>query len=553
MKMRHFIISILIFSGIQIPLAQSRKNDLHFENDGAHQIYISFNSENIPNSKTIDWITSILQTENYYIEPAINFSDNHWRYLRDQSKKNVRNSKSIDQLTTIFRLNFQANNTDLMEIAKKIEINNTVNYVSLVAKTPITPPVIDIPPISNNLQNLQIYLNPNPGLNVQALWSQNITGNGIRIRNVEYGFNKNHEEFHQTNVFLAPGTTINIDATTDFTEHGTGTFGIIYGHSGNYGVTGISHGAAECILYPEWQQTGYNRILAVNLAIQASVAGDVIVYEMQTGGVGASTNYVPAEFNQVIWDLTKAATDAGIIVVAAAGNGNQNLDHPDYSIYMNRGNSGAIIVGAGTADILHNRIWYSTFGNRVDVQGWGANVQTSGFNSINQTHQFGGDFNQSYRTFSGTSSATAMIAPAVALLLQLHKNLNNNQLLTGPQMRNLLQQTGIPQGTGSAGNIGPFPNLLAAANHLQTLSENTINNQSSFSISPNPAKDWIELFWDKQIPSNTSYKISNALGQVVQKGAYSNQPISIQNLSKGWYYLQINTEEAVFNKKFIKH
>jgi subtilisin family serine protease len=551
--MRQFLLFILPFFGLQILLAQSRKNDLHFENDGAHEIYISFTTESIPKNNNLDWLTTLLQTNNYYLEPAIHFSENHWEYLNHQSEKNVGSSKSIQQLKSIFRLNYQAPNEVLMEIAKKIEEKNTVQYVSLVAKTPITPPAFDIPPITSNLQNLQTYLNANPGLNVHAMWNQNITGNGIRIRNVEYGFNKNHEEFHQTNIFLAPGTTINMDATTDYTEHGTGTFGIIYGHAGNYGVTGIAHGATECILYPEWQQTGYNRILAVNLSIQASVAGDIIVYEMQTGGVGASTNYVPAEFNQVIWDLTKAATDAGIIIVAAAGNGNQNLDHSDYANYMIRGNSGAIIVGAGTANLLHNRIWYSTFGSRVDVQGWGESVQTTGFHNTTLTHQFGGDFNQSYRTFSGTSSATAMVAPAVALLLHLYKNLNNNQLLTGPQLRNLMQQTGIAQGTGTTGNIGPFPNLLAAANHLQTLSESTNNNQSNFSIYPNPANDRIELFWNKQSPNSASYQILNALGQIVQTGVYSNQPISIQNISKGWYYLQVKTDEIVLNKKFIKN
>lgn len=255
----------------------------------------------------------------------------------------------------------------------------------------------------------------------------------------------------------------------------------------------------------------------------------------------------------MIWDLTKAATDAGIIVVAAAGNGNQNLDHPDYANYMNRGNSGAIIVGGGTSDLVHQRIWYSTFGSRVDVQGWASNVQTTGFATTGLTHQFGNDFNQSYRTFSGTSSATAMIGPAVALLLQLYKNLNNNQLLNGVQLRNLIHQTGIPQGQIGSGNIGPFPNLLAAANHLQTLSESTINNQPIFSIYPNPANDWIELYWDKQTPHNASYQILNALGQIVQTGVYSNQPITIQNLSKGWYFLQVSTEEAVINKKFIKN
>jgi hypothetical protein len=133
------------------------------------------------------------------------------------------------------------------------------------------------------------------------------------------------------------------------------------------------------------------------------------------------------------------------------------------------------------------------------------------------------------------------------------KNLNNNQLLNSTQLRNLLQITGIAQGNGVSGNIGPFPNLLAAANHLQTLSESTINNQPIFSIYPNPANDWIELYWDKQSPHSASYQILNALGQIVQTSVCSNHPIWIQNLSKGWYFLQVSTEEAVINKKFIKN
>ena len=56
-----------------------------------------------------------------------------------------------------------------------------------------------------------------------------------------------------------------------------------------------------------------------------------MLLEMQT--IGANGNYAPAEYSPAVWQVVKAATDAGIIVVAAAGNGNENLDAPGYASY----------------------------------------------------------------------------------------------------------------------------------------------------------------------------------------------------------------------------
>ena len=68
-----------------------------------------------------------------------------------------------------------------------------------------------------------------------------------------------------------------------------------------------------------------------------------------------------------------------MIVVAAAGNGNQDLDGSLYNFYSNRGDSGAIIVGSGSASSSHRKISSSTFGSRVDVQAWGETVFTTGY------------------------------------------------------------------------------------------------------------------------------------------------------------------------------
>ncbi len=146
---------------------------------------------------------------------------------------------------------------------------------------------------------------------------------------------------------------ISSSATTSYTEHGTAVIGIMFADKGSYGISGMANGASELI----FSQNGSNRVMsrvnAVTKAIENSVTGDVIVFEMQAYGNTSDPNdFVPAEYDLPIWNLTKAASDAGIIIVAAGGNGNQDLDDIPYDDYRNRGDSGAIIVGAGRANTI---------------------------------------------------------------------------------------------------------------------------------------------------------------------------------------------------------
>ena len=128
-------------------------------------------------------------------------------------------------------------------------------------------------------------------------------------------------------------------------------------------------------------------------------SGDVVLLEMQANG---PTGLGPAELEAPVWNVVRTATDAGIIVVAAAGNGNQNLDNSSYAAFRSRGDSGAIMVGAGNASVSHNKLSFSTFGSRVNVQGWGSSVFTTGYGDF---ATIGGDENQSYTsTFGGTLS-----------------------------------------------------------------------------------------------------------------------------------------------------
>ena len=435
-----------------------------------------------------------------------------------------------------------------------------------LANATVVPPPGDILPVTPSFVSQQTYLQPNPGLNVEAVWNLGFNGQNVRIHNVEYGFNKNHEEFNDTNCNIATGMTINSSASTSFTEHGTATMGVLFGHNGSYGITGIAHGAQQVWLYPEWQQSGYSRTNAITQALNNSSVGDVIVFEMQAYGFNGTVSnprFVPAEYSLLVWNLTKALTDSGRIVVAAAGNGYQDLDSSDYQTYMGYGDSGAIIVGGGTANTTHaiyppyvvSGVTYtSTYGSRVDVQGWFENVRTTGAIPGSGFTLVGSDFNQSYMTFTGTSSATAQLGGVVTVLQSYYKS-QTNTTLTSQQRRTILKNTGIPQGGDISKNIGPFPDMLAALNFMQQ----TLNSESFFESSlyvyPNPSNGIFTLVsGSNKIEEIEVFDVTGKVIMSKEEFDLSTNQISIDiaSASQGIYFLKITANNQSTVKRIIK-
>ena len=389
-------------------------------------------------------------------EKGIAISDEKLSFMESEAIRISGNGTSVRKLRNILRVTIDnPTNERLLDLAVKLQELPEVLYCNLLPLEPVQPPV-DIAPVTPNYEPNQTYIGANPGVNMTYAWGLGLNGAGIRVRDVEYGFNPNHEDLMDRNV--AYGLDVNAAVNPDFLHHGTAVFGIVYADKGTYGVSGMAHGASEMLMFSEYAVSGYNRVNAVSVAINNSAAGDVILFEMQTGGQGS--NYVPAEYTQAIWDLTRAASDAGIIIVAAAGNGNENLDAPFYDAYNARGNSGAIMVGAGSANVAHDKLSFSTYGARVDVQGWGQSVRSDGYGNFSQ---IGGDINQAYTSFSGTSSATPVVASCVVVLQSYYFSIHGTYM-TSAAMRDLLIQTGIPQGAG--GHIGPLPNMQAAIQEL---------------------------------------------------------------------------------------
>jgi len=347
----------------------------------------------------------------------------------------------------------------LEQAASDLLALDVVEWVDFVVRMP-EPPCTDLPPATPDLFAQQTYHSANPGLNVAHMWGLGARGQGIEIADCEYAYILGTEDL--CGITNEPGQTFRPDVIAlGWDDHGTAVLGMLVGIDNTYGIKGIAPDAAASFFPEASVEEGEDRRLtAVTNAIASVGAGDVVLLEMQT--IGGGSGYGPAELDLGVWNATRTGVDAGVVVVAAAGNGNQDLDSATYDDYRARGDSGAIVVGAGTYTTAHAKLGTSTFGSRVNLQGWGAAVFTAGYGDF---FQLGGDKRQRYTdTFDGTSSASAMVAGGVALLQSYSEQVHGCRLEPGAA-RQLLIDTGFPQ-LGAGGHIGPFPDLASAAADL---------------------------------------------------------------------------------------
>ena len=308
-------------------------------------------------------------------------------------------------------------------------------------------------------------------------------GENVQIIDIERFFNTDHEDLPSVTVY-PNGDPFAV--WSDSFNHGTAVLGEMFAVDNGFGVLGLAHQADAGFV-----STAGGRANAIDVATANSEPGDVILLELQRAGPNGSctngssppqVNCAPEEWSPASYDAIVAATNGGIIVVAAAGNGRQDLDAPEYDpAFVDRPDSGAILVGAGTADDPDcgfppprgrrelDGSWGSNYGARVNLQGWGQCVMTTGYGS---THGSSGSNDAYAAGFNGTSSASPIVAAAAAIMSSVAIENGDPDGLSSTEVRALLVSTGTPQDTSPAansGHIGPLPDLGAALGLLANL------------------------------------------------------------------------------------
>lgn len=343
-----------------------------------------------------------------------------------------------------------ATKQELLALAQALEAREDVEYCDLVPAAEPPPPEDLAPPTPDHTAR-QGWLGPNPGIDCKYAWSVGAKGKDVRIADIEHSWGDMDHEDYRDNKDLLYGLP---KRTDEYMDHGMAIWGILFAQHNGYGIDG-------CV--PEAGGRGYSVLHGrPNALIRATAdarPGDIILLEMQTGGPDGKLG--PADIEKAVWDATRAATEAGRVVVGTAGNGGADLDATAYAAYRSRGDNGVIMEGAGSADTRHVHLSFSTYGSPVHVQGWGEKVVTTGYGSLGR---YGNDPRQTYMgTFGGTSSGGGIVAAAVAAIQSFAKT-RLGRPLAAKEMRELLLATGVPQGPGN--HVGPLPNIRAAIERL---------------------------------------------------------------------------------------
>jgi hypothetical protein len=268
-------------------------------------------------------------------------------------------------------------------------------------------------------------------------------GEGIQFTDIETGWYLDHEDIPQ----LTAAAVVGANPTPR--DHGLAVVGELASEWDRVGTTGI----VDLVAVKVHSHQSVNWASSVNVAAANTPVGGVVVLEVQLPWNGRT---VLMESRQDVFDAVRNAVMAGKHVIAAAGNGSQNLDDPFFQRIFDRTfrDSGAIVVGATEGSQLV-RASFSNHGSMVDANGWGRDVATTGYGDLFFPN---GDRRQTYTAvFSGTSSATPIVTgAAIALMGALREQ--KGVTLTSSQLRALLRQHGTPVPNG---NIGVRPDLRA--------------------------------------------------------------------------------------------
>lgn len=318
------------------------------------------------------------------------------------------------------------------------------------------PPPADIPPTTPDFFAEQIDVEE---LQFLYAWNWN-QGEGIRIVDVEYSWQPLHEEFADTpNLPTEHAWGWNVDM---YQYHGNAVLGQLVAPDNGYGVQGYVRAAEVLMVAPYADVNAYSVAAAIVNSIPLLAEGDIVLLEQQSFDFGA---YCPMERNPSVFDAIEYATELGIVVVEPSGNGAQDLDAGYWEGWFDRTthDSGAIMVGGGAIDgpFSTARTWSggSSYGSRIDVQGWYDHIATVGAAEMSDLFYPNRDPLQAYTAyFGGTSGASPQIV-AMATMLQSMQVESGVAPFRPKELRLLLSRFALEQPSTDVFRIGGQPDI----------------------------------------------------------------------------------------------
>ncbi len=237
-------------------------------------------------------------------------------------------------------------------------------------------------------------------INVENLWNTT-QGENIRVAVIDTGADTEHSD-----LLVSGGiNTIDNSSFDDDNGHGTHVSGTIAATENGEGVIGVAP-KVKLFAVKALNKDGTGYVSDIIEGIDWAIDNNIDVINLSIGAT---------EYSQTFHDAIKRASDAGIIIVAAAGNDGKSVNYPAKF---------SEVIAVSAIDSDDKVPSWSSRGDEIEFASPGVNITSTWYD---------GDF----KTISGTSMASPHVAGIVALILSQ----NNNATLN--DVRNTLQSYAI--------------------------------------------------------------------------------------------------------------
>ncbi len=216
------------------------------------------------------------------------------------------------------------------------------------------------------------------------VWPTGNTADPVKVAIIDTGISKDHPDL-KNNIKGGVNTINSRKSWSDDNGHGSHVAGIVGALNNTAGVVGVAP-KADLYAVKVLNANGSGYLSDVIEGLQWAASNGMRVANMS---LGTSSDI------QSFHDAVVAANNAGVVLVAAAGNSGGTVGYP--AAYPE-------VIAVSATDANNNLAYFSSRGPEVDLAAPGVNIYSTYKGS-------------NYATLSGTSMASPHVAGAAALVL----------------------------------------------------------------------------------------------------------------------------------------
>ncbi len=306
----------------------------------------------------------------------------------------------------------------LLDSSTQVDGRMTTQSVDETLKAELKAKGLSVRYIEPNYTMYAFAMNPSQEWHYNMIkapqaWTVTNGSSNVKIAVLDTGIDNNHQNL-QNFVDMSLAKSFVGGTTMDVQKHGTQFAGTIASYGDVSGVMQNTSLVPVKVLGDDGSGSTYG--IQQGILYASSIKADVI--NMSLGGGG---------YSQGMDEACQTATNAGVVVIAAAGNsGTSTISYP--AAYSS-------VIAVGAVDQNKRRASFSQYGTGLSVMAPGTDIYSTVPNNL-------------YDAYSGTSMATPHVVGVSGLIRSVNKG------LTAVLVRSILTSTAVNAGTANEYGFG---------------------------------------------------------------------------------------------------